>query len=53
MITLRRRSDGMSPPDEEIGVEEPMFVPGAIAATSAAIARKTPAEAARDPGGET
>ena len=41
----------MSWPEERIGVDEPMFVPGAIAATSAAIARNTPAEADRDPGG--
>ena len=30
-----------------------MFVPGAIAATCAAIVMKTPADAARDPGGAT
>jgi hypothetical protein len=43
----------MSSPPAEIGVDEPMFVNGAMAATSEAMARKTPAEAAREPGGET
>ena len=41
----------MFPPPVEIGVDEPMFVFGAMAATSAAIVMKTPAEAARDPCG--
>ncbi len=41
----------MLPPLVEIGVEEPMFVLGAIAATSAAIVMNTPAEAAREPWG--
>ena len=43
----------MSPPFESIGVAEPMFVCGAIAATSAACGDVSPAEAARDPFGET
>ena len=51
--TFFRRSSGMSSPLVEIGVDEPIFVEGAIAATSAAMARKTPAEAAREPGGYT
>ncbi len=49
--TLRRRSSGISSPVAEIGVDEPMFVCGAIAAMSAAMARKTPADAAREPSG--
>ena len=53
MITLRRRSDWMFPPPTSIGVEEPMFVCGAIASRSAAWLIQTPADAARDPGGET
>ena len=43
----------MSSPLSEIGVEEPMFVCGAIAATSAAIVITAPAESALDPGGAT
>ena len=35
------------------GVAAPMLVPGAIAATWLAVTMNTPAEAARDPGGET
>ena len=35
------------------GVAEPMFVFGAIAATCAAYVMYTPAEPAREPGGET
>ena len=53
LITLRRRSLPMFAPVEEIGVEEPMFVSGAIASTSAASEIQTPAEAARAPPGET
>ena len=40
-------------PLESIGVDEPMFVVGAIASTSAASDTHTPAEAARAPFGET
>ena len=40
-------------PFELIGVAEPMFVTGAIAATSAAIVTYTPADAARAPSGDT
>ena len=36
-----------------IGVEEPMFVSGAIASRSAASETHTPAEAARAPCGDT
>ena len=43
----------MSSPPSEIGVDEPMFVWGAIAATSAAIAITAPAESALEPGGAT
>ena len=43
----------MSSPLSEIGVDEPMFVCGAIAATSAAIVMTAPAESALDPGGAT
>jgi hypothetical protein len=43
----------MSAPVSETGLAEPMFVCGAIAATSAASVTKTPAEAARAPSGET
>ena len=53
LTTLRRRSDWMFPPPTSIGVEEPMFVCGAIASRSAAWLIQTPADAARDPGGET
>ncbi len=53
MITLRRRSLPMFAPLPLIGVEEPMFVSGAIASTSAAWEIQTPAEAARAPAGET
>jgi hypothetical protein len=40
-------------PEPVIGVDEPMFVFGAIASTSAASEIHTPALAARAPGGET
>ena len=53
LITLRRRSVPRFCPLESIGVDEPMFVVGAIASTSAACAIQTPAEAARAPSGET
>ena len=49
--TFRFRSLGMFSPPVEIGVEEPMFVCGAMAATSAAMVMKTPADASREPGG--
>jgi hypothetical protein len=43
----------MFPPPDEIGVDEPRFVCGAIARTSAAWPIQTPAEAARAPSGAT
>ena len=43
----------MSSPPSETGVDEPMFVCGAIAAMSADIAITAPAESALEPGGET
>ena len=43
----------MSSPPSEIGVDEPMLVCGAIAATSAACAITAPAESALEPGGAT
>ena len=51
LITFRRRSEPRLPPLWSIGVEEPMFVSGAIASTSAASETKTPAEAAAAPFG--
>ena len=51
--TLRRRSFWMSSPPTLIGVDEPMFVCGAIARTSAASPIQTPADAARAPSGAT
>ncbi len=53
LITFRRRSEPRFAPLESIGVDEPMFVVGAIASTSAACAIQTPADAARAPFGET
>ncbi len=53
LTTLRRRSELRFCPEPAIGVEEPMFVDGAIASTSAACAIQTPADAARAPSGET
>src|SRR6266480_1901939 len=53
LITLRRRSEPRFWPLASIGVEEPMFVAGAMAATSAASVIQTPAEADREPLGET
>ena len=53
LTAFLRASFGMSAPPTWIGVEEPMFVAGAIARTSAASPIQTPAEAARDPLGET
>src|SRR6201997_5511570 len=53
LITFRRRSEPRFAPLESIGVDEPMFVVGAIASTSAACDTQTPAEAARAPSGET
>lgn len=53
LMALRRASSGSSPPCTEIGVDEPRLVCGAIAATSAAIMRNTPADAARAPSGAT
>ena len=44
---------GISPPPTATGVDEPMFVFGAMAATSAASVMKAPAEAAREPCGAT
>ena len=40
-------------PLELIGVDEPMFESGDMARTSAACETQTPAEAARDPSGDT
>ena len=51
--TLRRRSLPMFEPLPLIGVEEPMFVCGAIASRSAAWEIQTPADAARAPAGAT
>src|SRR2546429_6328115 len=45
--TLRPSVPLMSPPLESIGVAEPMFVCGAMAATSAASVMYMPADAAR------
>ena len=53
LMTLRRRSFPRSWPPPEIGVDEPMFVSGAIASRSEASEIQTPADAARAPGGET
>ena len=53
MITFRRRSEEMFWPLESIGVDEPMLVWGAMAAMSPASVIQTPAEAAREPCGET
>ena len=43
----------MSSPLSEIGVDDPMFVCGAMAATSAAMVMTAPAESALEPGGAT
>ena len=43
----------MSSPFSEIGVDEPMFVCGAIAARSDAIVITAPAESALEPDGAT
>ncbi len=51
--TLRRRSLEMFVPLPLIGVDDPMFVSGAIARMSAASEIQTPADAARAPPGET
>jgi hypothetical protein len=53
LITLRRRSEPRFWPLESIGVDEPMFVAGAIAAMSEASVIQTPADAERAPLGET
>src|SRR5690348_5431935 len=53
LTTLRGRSEPRLAPLESIGVDEPMFVVGAIARTSAACDTHTPADAARAPFGET
>src|SRR5690348_10711763 len=53
LITLRRRSLPRFWPLESIGVDEPMFEVGDIARTSAACETQTPAEAAREPSGDT
>ena len=53
LITLRRRSEPRFWPLESIGVDEPMFVVGDMARTSAAWETQTPAEAARAPSGDT
>ena len=51
MVIFRPRVPPMSPPLLVIGEAEPMFVSGAIAATSAAWVMNTPAEPARAPFG--
>ena len=51
--TFVRRSPSISSPDEDTGCAAPMFVAGAIAATCPAIVMNVPAEAAREPEGET
>src|SRR4051794_27805469 len=53
LIPLRRRSELRFCPLESIGVDEPIFVVGVIASTSAAWAIQTPADAARAPSGAT
>ena len=53
LISLRRRSLPMFAPLPWIGVDEPMFVSGAIASRSAACEIHTPADAARAPAGDT
>ena len=53
LITFLRRSSPRSLPVAEIGVDEPMFVCGAIASTSAAWPITAPAESALDPDGAT
>src|SRR5215510_1852650 len=53
LTIFRRRSLPMLLPPSLIGVDEPMFVLGAIARTSAASLIQTPADAARAPFGET
>ena len=53
LTTFRRRSLLMFVPLPLIGVDEPMFVSGAIARTSAAWEIQTPADAARAPPGAT
>jgi hypothetical protein len=50
---FRPRVPPMSPPVEVTALAEPMFVCGAIAATSAASVMNAPADAARAPSGET
>ena len=53
LTTLLRRSSWMFSPPTETGVDEPMFVCGAMASRSAAWLIQTPADAARAPSGET
>ena len=53
LITFRRRSSPSFSPVAEMGVDEPMFVCGAIASTSAASPITAPAESALDPEGAT
>ena len=53
MTILRRRSFEMSSPPIDTGVDEPMFVCGAIARTSADMPITAPAESALAPGGAT
>ena len=50
---FRPSTSFVSPGPIEIGVAEPMFVCGAIAATSVASVMNNPAEAARAPSGDT
>ena len=53
LMTFLRRSLPRFSPVAEIGVDEPMFVCGAIASTSAACPITAPAESALEPGGAT
>ncbi len=51
--TLRAMVASICPPNMETGVDAPVLVAGAMAATSAASRMKKPAEAARPPLGVT
>ena len=53
LITFLRRSLPRFSPVAEMGVDDPMFVCGAIASTSAAWPITAPAESALEPGGAT
>ena len=53
LTTFLRRSEPKLSPVDVIGVDEPMFVCGAIASTSAACPITAPAESALEPAGAT